>query len=159
MRWGPRRPKASAAAHAAIRACLGSAADRSRILKALSSEDTDEVLVAQAYLRHRPLRDPAEAKRVAQDIAQMPASPAQVQAIDALGRHAPLQRELLDTLLQLYARTDSWAVQAAIAGILIRADTRTVPRLAWLKTLEDARLPAPEGDSLVDILIRRLRLP
>jgi len=145
-------------AHAAVRACLGSAEDRARTLQALLSDDEAEVRIAQAYLRHRPIIDPAELRRFAQGIAGMPAGEAQARALEALALHYVSDPQVLEALTRLYAQTPSWAVQAAIAGILIRADRRALPGAELLRTLQDKRLPAPAGrDEMIDALIHRLQ--
>ncbi|MFO1224877.1 MAG: hypothetical protein U1E90_17440 [Burkholderiaceae bacterium] len=146
------------AAHAAVRACLGSAEDRARTLQELLSSDEADVRIAQAYLRHRPITDPAELRRLAQGIAAMPVGAAQVRALEALARHYVSDAHVLQALAQLYAQTPSWAVQAAIAGILIRADRRGLSSAQLLRTLQDHRLPAPMGEGeMIDALIHRLQ--
>jgi len=47
-------------ARAAALACLGSDEGHARVLKALASPEEAEVQIAQAYLRHRPIRDEKE---------------------------------------------------------------------------------------------------
>jgi hypothetical protein len=146
------------AAHAAVRACLGSTEDRARTLQALLSTDDADVRIAQAYLRYRPITDPAELRRFALGIAGMPPGEAQVSALEALARHYVSDREVLESLTRLYAKTPSWAVQSAIAGILIRADRRAIASKELVRTLREKRLPAPAGrHELIDALIRRLQ--
>ena len=62
----------------------------------------------------------------------MNGSEAQVRALDVLAQHYLSDRESLETLTRLYSRTHIMAVQNAIAGILIRADSRSIagPELA-----------------------------
>ena len=86
------------------------------------------------------------------------ASDAQVRALEALGRHYVSDREILDMLMRLFSETSSWSVQAAIAGILIRADRRSIASPQLVRTLLDNRLPSPPGDDMIDALIRRLQL-
>lgn len=145
--------------HAALRACLGSAEGRSRMLRALQSANEADVVIAQAYLRHRPITDAAELRSVITGIAGMVPGDAQVRALESLGRHYLSDRESLDMLTDLFAQTPSWDVQNAIAGILIRADRQSLGRTRLLLTLlEKRRSPAP-GDSMVDALILRLQTP
>lgn len=144
-------------AHAAIAACLGNAAGLARVVQALGSGIDDEVLIAGAYLRHRPLQDADTVQRVLQAVAALPPSSAQVQALDTLGREGKPDAGWWDPLLALYARTPSAAVQSAIAGILVKADLAQVPRERWLETLVASRRPAAEGNRLLDLLIQRLR--
>jgi len=146
------------AAHAAVRACLGSMEDRARTLQALLSTSEAHVRIAQAYVRYRPITDPVELRRFAQGIAGMPHGDAQVAALEALARHYVSEREVLETLTRLYARTPSWAVQSAIAGILIRSDRRAMAGTELLRTLQESRLPAPPGQhEMIDALIQRLQ--
>jgi hypothetical protein len=146
-------------AHAAIRACLGSAEGHERTLQGLVSPDDGDVQMARAYLRNRPITDAEELRRVAAGIARMRASDAQVHALEALGRHYVSDRNILDLLIDLYSQTSSSSVQAAIAGILIRADQRSMAGPKLLGTLVAARRPSPAGDNMVDALIRRLKSP
>lgn len=145
--------------HAAVRACLGSAEAHARTLQGLVSLNEPDVQIAQAYLRHRPITDAAELRRVASDIARMRPSDAQVRALEALGRHYVSDRDILQMLVRLYAETSSVAVQAAIAGILIRADRQSIASPQLVRTLIERRLPSPPGDNMIDALIRRLELP
>ena len=143
--------------HAAVRACLGSAEGRARTLEGLVSPSTADVQIAQAYLRHRPITDTAELRRVAAEIARMSPSDAQVRALESLGRHYVADRAILDLLIGLFSQTPSAAVQAAIAGILIRADQRSIASPQLMVTLVRDRRPAPAGDNMVDALLRKLR--
>jgi hypothetical protein len=67
---------------------------------------------------------------------------------------------VLHGLVGLFSRTPSWAVQSAIAGVLIRADRRELSRNELLAVLTRDRRPAPDsGDDIVDALIRTLQSP
>src|SRR5205085_1351595 len=55
----------------AVLACMGSGPARERVLKALVSPADADVQVAQAYLRNRPITDPAELRTVTKAIAAM----------------------------------------------------------------------------------------
>jgi hypothetical protein len=144
-------------AHTAVQACLGSAEGRTRTLQGLVSSNLAEVQIAQAYLRHRPITDAAELRRVAGAIVNMKPSDAQVRALESLGRHYVADREILELLMGLYSQTPSANVQAAIAGILIRADKRAMVNPQWVLTLVKDRRQAPPGDNMVDALLRKLR--
>lgn len=144
-------------AHAAVRACLGDPEGRARVLQGLVSTEVADVQMARSYLRQRPVTDAVELQRMAAAITQMPATDAQVRALETLGRHYIADRQILDQLIQLYARTPSWAVQAAVAGILLRADHRAMAAVPLERTLRAQRRPAPAGDNMIDALIRRLR--
>lgn len=145
--------------HAALRACLGSAEGRARMLQALQSADESDVVMAQAYLRHRPITDAAELRRVVAGIAGMAPGDAQVRALESLGRHYLSDRESLDMLTDLFAQTPSWDVQNAIAGVLIRADRHALGRTRLLLTLLERRRSPADGSSMVDALILRLQAP
>jgi hypothetical protein len=145
--------------HAAVRACLGSAEGHARVLEGWVGPNEADVRIAQACLRHRPVTDTGELRRVAAGIVRMPASQAQVQALESLGRHYVSDREILDLLVGLYAQTPSWSVQAAVAGILIRADRRSIASPQLLRTLVTQRRPSTAGDNMIDALIRRLQSP
>jgi hypothetical protein len=156
-----RVPVGSAAddvAHAAVRACLGSSEGRARTLAGLVSRSEEDVQIAQAYLRHRPITDDAELRSVAAGIVSMDPSDAQVRALEALGRHYVSDREIVNMLTRLFARTSSWSVQAAIAGILIRADQASIASPQLLRILSDNRRPSPPGENMIDALIDRLQL-
>ena len=146
-------------AHVAVRACLGSAEAHGRMLQALSSPSEADVKTAQAYLRHRPLADITELHRVADSIARMPPSDAQVRALESLGRHYVSDPEILQRLTRLFSQTPSWPVQAAIAGILLRADLRSIASPQLAATLRKDRRSSPAGDDMVDALLRRLQSP
>jgi hypothetical protein len=148
--------RADGVAHAALRACLGSDDGRARTLLGLTSPNEAEVSIAQAYLRHRPIEDAAELRKVAAGIARMPASAAQVRALETLGRHYVADREVLEALTRLFEHTPSPAIQAAVAGILIRADLRAITSPQLVRTLIEKRRAAP-GDTIVDALVRRLQ--
>ena len=86
-------------AHAAALACLGSTDGRARTLKALASPREDEVQIAQAYLRHRPITDGKELRDVAFGIARMKGSGAQVRALEAL---APTVAAVVDPVVRAH---------------------------------------------------------
>ncbi len=143
--------------HAAVRACLGSAEGRARTLQVLLDNDETAVQIAQAYLRQRPITDAAELRRLAEGIAAMEPSDAQVRALEALGRHYLSDQRILDRLTQLFAQTSSAAVQAAIAGILIRADLRPIAGPQLVNSLLAHRLPSADDENVIDALIFRLQ--
>jgi hypothetical protein len=149
---------AESVGHAAILACLGSADAHERALKGLVSQSDADVRIAQTYLRHRPIADANELREVTKAIAGMNASEAQARALDVLARHYLSDRESVDTLKRLFSKTRSWPVQNAIAGVLIRADPKTIATPDLLRTLREYRLKASPGDNMVDALIRRLQL-
>ena len=142
--------------HAAVLACVGSDEARARVLEGLVSSDDNDVRIAQAYLRERPIVDVGELRRVTQAIARMSAPEAQTRALDVLARHYVDDRESVDTLKHLFSRTRSQAVQNAIAGVLIRADRGSMKGSDLLPTLRENRLRASPAGNMVDALIERL---
>mgnify|MGYP006888937724 FL=1 len=144
--------------HAALRACLGSAPDRAATLQALLSSDEAQVELAQAYLRQRPVDDVRELRRLTEGISALPAGPAQIRALEALGRHYVSDREVLERLVALYGQTSSAAVQTAVAGILLRADRSALPAQTLRQTLITLRRDARNGagDGTIDALIALL---
>jgi hypothetical protein len=144
--------------HSAILACMGNAEARTFALKGLVSPDDADVRVAQFYLRHRPITDVQELRAVTRAIAEMNGAQAQARALDVLARHYLSDRASVETLKDLYAKTPAWAVQNAIAGVLLRADPKAAANPEVLRTLREFRLKSlPEGN-MVDALIERLQL-
>lgn len=149
--------RADDVARAAVLACLGSTEAHARTLQALVSQTEADVKIAQAYLRHRPLTDAAELHQLADRIARMPPSEAQVRALESLGRHYVADRDILERLTGLFSATPSPRVQTAIAGILLRADLRSIANPQLVATLQKDRRTSPPGDDVVDALLRRLQ--
>lgn len=148
-------------AHAALRACLASSEGRQRTLAGLASPALADVQAAQAYLRHHPITDPVELRSVAESIATMAPSDAQAHAVESLGRLYLSDRSVLNRLVRLYVDTPSPAVQAAVAGTLLRADPRVIhsasgsDRAELLRLLREQRRPSGNG-GMIDALIRQL---
>jgi hypothetical protein len=80
-----------------------------------------------------------------------------VRALETLGRHYVSDREVLVLLARLFSSTPSASVQAAIAGILLRADLRSISGSTFARHLLANRLPSAAGDSTIDALLRRLQ--
>jgi hypothetical protein len=57
----------------------------------------------------------------------------------------------------LFPLAESAGVQTAIAGVLIRADYKAIAKPELVQTLQQHRLPSPNGTNLIDVLIRRLQ--
>lgn len=153
------RPRADDAAHAALRACLGSEEGHARTLEALVGTSDADARVAQAYLRHRPITAVGELRTLTAGIAQMRGSEAQVRALQTLAGHRVADPESLEALAQLFPQAESWSVQSAIAGVLIRADYRSIARPEIVQALRDHRRKSPYGADVIDALIRRLQQP
>jgi len=142
---------------AALLACLGSTDGRNRVLQALTARDDADVEIARVYLRHRPIADVNELRDVAARIARMTESDGQVRALDTLAHYYVSDRESLDELTRLFPRARSVSVQRAIAGVFIRSDYRALSRLELARMLRQHRLKSPDGEDLIDVLIRRLQ--
>jgi len=152
---------AEGVAQAAMRACLGSAEDRAQTLRALLGPAESDVQLAQSYLRYRPVGDPAELRALTQGISAMPPGPAQVRALEALGRHYVSDGDVLHRLLDLYAQTPSSAVQSAVAGILLRADRSALAAGKLREMLISLRrdVSRDAGSGTIDALITLLGAP
>ncbi len=143
---------------AGILACLGSPVGRAQILQALTSPRDADVQIAQVYLRHHPITDVNELRDLVSGIAAMPDSDTQVRALNALAHHRLADRESLEVLTRLFPLARSINVQRAIAGVLIRADYEQIARPELLYALREYRLKSPDGQDLIDVLIRRLQV-
>ena len=152
----PLRHPASAA-RTAVLACLGNEEARTRTVASLASADDRDVQAAQAYLRHRPVSDAAELRALARAISLMAGTSAQVRALDALGRHAIVDREIVEGLMRSFTATRSLAVQRAIAEIFLRSDPRAFARGDVADVLARTRIRSTSGDDLIDAVVRRLQ--
>jgi hypothetical protein len=144
-------------AHSAVLACLGSAEAHERTVRALTSSNDEEVAIAQVYLRHRPLADVGELRIVAMGIGRMTAVGAQVRALETLARQRLADAQSLQEIARLFPQARSLEAQRAIAGILIRADTKLLPRADLARSLRQHRLKSPDGSDMIDMLISLLQ--
>jgi hypothetical protein len=140
---------------AAALACLGSHDGRAAVLKALASARESDVQIAQAYLRHRPIDNAAELRKVSLAVVDMGSPGAQARALEAIARHHVSDRAVLDALMQLYARTSSAAVQQAIAEVFLRSDLAGIDAAELATFLQQHRL-APGATDVVEVLLRRI---
>jgi hypothetical protein len=151
-------PRIDQPAHAAVLACLGSAEAHARTLRSLTTGRPDDVAVAQAYLRHRPLASVDELRAIASGIARMGAAGAQVRALESLARQKVADAQSLQVIAGLFPQARSLEVQRAIAGILVRSDTTLLAQRAELaRTLRQHRVKSPDGSDVIDLLIRMLQ--
>jgi hypothetical protein len=157
-RLHPTSAQAARIPNAALLACLGSAEAHARVLRALTGANDDDVQIAQVYLHHRPLADAGEMRTLATGITKMSASDAQVRALNTLARQPLSDRESLQELVRLYSLARSVDVQRAIAGVLIRADYRSLERPELVTALRTKRVKSPDGGDMIDVLIRRLQV-
>ncbi len=144
-------------AHSAVLACLGSAEAHERTVRALTSSNDEDVTIAQVYLRHRPLADVVEVRAVTAGIGRMTAAGAQVRALETLARQRLADPQSLQEIARLFPLARSLEVQRAIAGILIRADTKMLSRVDLARSLRQYRLKSPNGSDVIDMLIRLLQ--
>ena len=149
--------KASDVGHAALLACAGSRTGRNRVVLALTSAREHDVALAQVYLKHRPIVEVDELRAVALRIARMSDVDAQVRALDTLASQPLSDHESLETLTRLFPVAKTLDVQRAIAGILIRADYETIAKPELVRALREKRLKSPDGQDLIDVLIRRMQ--
>ncbi len=143
--------------HSAVLACLGSSEAHQHTVRALTSADDERVAIAQVYLRHRPLADVGELRAVTSGIGRMTASAAQVRALDTLARQRVSDPQSLQQIAGLFPLARSLEVQRAIAGLLIRADTKVLARADLARSLRQHRLRSPDGSDVIDALIRLLQ--
>ncbi|HSW21933.1 MAG TPA: hypothetical protein VLJ62_04130, partial [Burkholderiaceae bacterium] len=144
-------------AHDATLACLGNGPAHERTVRALTSSHDDDVAVAQTYLRHRPLNGVDEVRAVVASVARMTAASAQVRALETLARQHLADPQSLQEIARLFPRARSLQVQRAIAGILIRSDTKMLARSELAHSLRQHRLKSPDGSDVIDMLIRLLQ--
>lgn len=149
--------KALDVGHAAVLACLGSPTAHAQVIAALTSVRDRDVQIAQVYLSHHPIVDIAELRAVALRIGRMSDAEAQVRALDTLALHRVSDRESLEALTGLFPVAKTINVQRAIAGILIRSDYETIAKPELLRALREKRLKSPDGQDLIDALIRRMQ--
>jgi len=144
-------------AHSAVLACLGDGQGHERTVRALTSSRDDDLAIAQAYLRHRPLADVGEVRAVTSGIARMTTTGAQVRALETLARQRLADPQSLQEIAGLFPLARSLDVQRAIAGILLRADTKMLARADLARSLRQHRLKSPDGNDVIDMLIRVLQ--
>jgi hypothetical protein len=144
-------------AASAILACLGDRDAHRALLDALTSAPAPDVAIAQVYLRHHPIVDAGELRHVALRIGTMRDANAQVRVLDALADHPVSDAESLESLVRLFALAKNIGVQRAVAGVLIRSDYRAIAKPELVRALRDKRLKSPDGQDLIDILIRRMQ--
>jgi hypothetical protein len=148
---------AQGVASEAVLACLGSRQAHDAVLRAVTSAQANDATLAQAYLRRRPIVEASELRSVALRIAEMHDANAQVRALDTLAENPVSDVQSLESLVHLFPSAKSIGVQRAIAGILIRSDYQAVARPEVVRALREKRLRSPDGQDLIDILIRRMQ--
>jgi hypothetical protein len=149
--------KSAKIAPAAAVACLGSSEAHARVVRAVTSANADDIAMAQAYLRHRPLTDVGDLRNIAAGIARMPAAEAQVAALESLSRQRLADPETLREIARLYPVARSVEVQRAVANVLIRSDYRVLGPPELARSLKQYRLKSSDGNDVIDALIRVLQ--
>jgi hypothetical protein len=142
---------------AAAMACLGSPEAHARVVRAVTSTNAEDIALARAYLRHRPLSDVTDVRAIASGIARMPASDAQVRALETLSQQRLSDPESLREIARLFPLAKSVQVQRAIAAVLIRSDYRVLGQADLARSLKQYRLKSPDGNDVIDALIRVLQ--
>ncbi len=150
-------PRPTNVAHSAVLACLGHAEAHERTIRALTSARDEDSVIAQAYLRYRPLANVGELRAVTAGIARMSTGAGQVRALEALARQSLADAQSLQDIAGLFAQARSLEMQRAIAGLLIRADTQLLGRTELARKLRQHRLKSPDGDDVIDMLIRLMQ--
>lgn len=148
--------KSAKVASAAAMACLGSTEAHGRVVRALTSANPDDIAMAKSYLRHKPLVD-GELRAITAGIAKMPAADAQVRALETLAQQRLADPESLREIARLFPVAKSVHVQRAIASVLIRSDYRVLGRTDLARSLQQYRLKSPDGNDVIDALIRILQ--
>jgi hypothetical protein len=149
--------RARSVAASAILACLGNREAHAALLEALTTAPAHDVTIAQVYLRHHPIVDPVELRRLAVRIGDMHDASAQVRALATLADHPVSDVESLESLARLFPVARDIGVQRAIAGVLIRSDYGAIAKPELVRALREKRLKSPDGQDLIDILIRRMQ--
>ncbi|MGV3494131.1 MAG: hypothetical protein ACO1OY_09695, partial [Ramlibacter sp.] len=147
--------KAGKVAHAAALACLGSTEARARVVRAVASPDPEDVAMARAYLRHRPLADAAEVRTLSAAIVRMSAPDAQVRALETLAQQRVADPDSLRDIARLFTRARSIELQRAVAAVLIRADRRGLGDAELARSLKQYRIKS-DGNDVIDALLRVL---
>ena len=143
-------------APAAAMACLGNTEAHARVVNALTSSRAEDIDMARTYLKHRPLAA-ADLRSIAAGIARMPATDAQVQALETLSQQRLADPDSLREIARLFPITKSVQVQRAIAKVLIRSDYRVLGAPQLAQSLKQNRIKSPDGDDVIDALIRVLQ--
>ena len=149
--------KSGKVAAAAALACLGSAEAHARVTRALTGPSSEDATIAQAYLRHRPLANPFELRNMAYGIGRMSSPAAQVRALETLAQQRLVDPESLREIARLFPLARSVDAQRAIARILIRADHASLGQPELARMLLQHRLKSPDGEDVIDALIRVLQ--
>jgi hypothetical protein len=142
--------------HAALRACLGDSAAHQQLLQALVRPPDAHTPLVETYLRHRGLGSVGAQRVLAAGVGRLPDGQARLQALESLARQRLDDPPALQEIARQFAHSRSLPVQRAIAHLLLRADTRELPRADLAAALQRHRIKSPDGRDVIDLLIRRL---
>ena len=87
----------------------------------------------------------------------MSAAGAQVRVLETLAKQRLADPQSLQEIARLFPLARSFEVQRAIAGILIRSDTKMLVRADLARSLRQNRMKSPDGNDVIDLLIRLLQ--
>jgi hypothetical protein len=142
--------------HVATLACLGDEAARAELLRSVAATSEGDAQVLQTYLRYYTVTD-SQLRALVREVAQA-SGPAQVRAIDAIGRLNISDRDVLRELSRTFAQSRSLEVQRALAELFIRSDPDALPRPDLLGIVRAHRIKSPHGaHDLIDTLLERLQ--
>ncbi len=150
--------RGDAVARAAVLACLDSAEARVDVLRALTSACENDVEIARVYLKYRPVVAADDLRALTAGIARMPGAQAQARALEQLAAWRLSDPASLEELARLFARVRSLDVQRAIAAVLLRGDYGAIAKPELVRALRTQRVRSPDGEDVIDALIRRLQL-
>ena len=166
-RPAPRRRDPAPRQHA-LAAAHGRAVRRARVPRRRASVARDARGARQPARRGRahragvstatgPSTMPSELRAIATGIGRIRDADTQVRALNALGAHRLSDPVTLEALARLFPTAETPGVQTAIAGVLIRANYHVLERVGAPQYAHAASACAASGESLVDVLIRRLQ--
>jgi len=141
---------------AALRACLGDSAAHQQLLQALVRPPDAHTPLVETYLRHRGLGSVGAQRVLAAGVGRLPDGQARLQALESLARQRLDDPPALQEIARQFAHSRSLPVQRAIAHLLLRADTRELPRADLAAALQRHRIKSPDGRDVIDLLIRSL---
>jgi hypothetical protein len=93
---------------------------------------------------------------LAAGVGRLPDGQARLQALESLARQRLDDPPALQEIARQFAHSRSLPVQRAIAHLLLRADTRELPRADLAAALQRHRIKSPDGRDVIDLLIRSL---
>ena len=80
-----------------------------------------------------------------------------MRALETLAKQRLADPQSLQEIARLFPLARSLEVQRAIAGILIRSDTKMLVRADLARSLRQHRMKSPDGNDVIEVLIRLLQ--